>query len=277
MNFNKELEDFETNGYAVIKDAFSIKQLEQFKETLIEVFRIYISKCADYYQVEIPIEVINDPINAGYLWIDHIDHSYISDIYNLMGNIPEFNEFNFRSQRLIQFTKELLTLNTSPLYVLTSRLRMDPPGENKFTFDWHQETFYSIPKSRFVQLWAPLVYPARVENGTLKVLSGSHVETEAKQTWVVQTDRPDQKVIDSSIVKKYQETDIIVDPGSVVVFSSSLIHKSGFNKSNQVRYSLVGSYHDITNPDFKAPKFIANFDGLTQQEYFKEIIGGKIS
>ena len=32
------------------------------------------------------------------------------------------------------------------LYGHTNRCRIDPPEDERRTYDWHQETFYTIPK-----------------------------------------------------------------------------------------------------------------------------------
>ena len=44
--------------------------------------------------------------------------------------------------------------------------------------------------------------------------------------------------------------------GQLLVFSSRLIHKSGDNTSNKVRYSLVGINRNIDNEVFSPPRFI---------------------
>ena len=63
--------------------------------------------------------------------------------------------------------------------------------------------------------------------------------------------------------------------GDVIYFDPHLIHRSGYNSSQQVRYSQVGMWNDCSYKDFRAPKpdFISRTISLRENyEKYKDSI-----
>jgi len=156
----------------------------------------------------------------------------------------------------------------NPLYCYTNRCLIQEPCNDDRTYGWHQEIFYTIPKSSFIQTWAPLVRDTTKENGTIWIAEKSIKEDIALQTWNDVPNRVTQILVNDDIVNKYNQKQIEMKLGSLLIFSGKTIHKSGYNLSNNVRYSLVGMYHDISYPTFETPITKYNYRGLTPKEYF---------
>ena len=49
------------------------------------------------------------------------------------------------------------------------------------------------------------------------------------------------------IFSRNEQKQIEMKLGQLLIFSSRLVHKSGINVSNQVRYSIVNMYHNLDN------------------------------
>ena len=101
------------------------------------------------------------------------------------------------------------------------------------SFSWHQDSGYNaIDPLEYLTLWIPLE-DATVDNGTIWVLSGSH-------KWGLQ-----EHIVDDNSGDKvgYQgdESGIPVElkKGSVAVFSSLCLHRSGPNKTDRPRRAYV--------------------------------------
>ena len=60
--------------------------------------------------------------------------------------------------------------------------------------------------------------------------------------------------------------------GQLLIFTGNTFHKSGANISDQVRYSLVGMYHDINPIDFMAPKIQFKFRTMDTKKYYEEVV-----
>ena len=143
--------------------------------------------------------------------------------------------------------------------------------DDRRTYGWHQEVFYTIPKSSFIQTWAPLVSDTTQNNGTIEILPKSHNESIANQSWNEIPGRATQILITDEVAMKYQPTIIEMKLGEMLFFSGKLAHRSGTNSSTQVRYSLVGMYHDVSSKSFVAPKIAFEFRQQTPFDYFNEV------
>lgn len=130
---------------------------------------------------------------------------------------------------------------------------IDPPGDQRRTYGWHQEVFYTIPRSRFIQTWAPLVRDTTVANGTIEVCVGSHMAGIPPQTWSEAPDHVAQIIVEPEVVARYARRVIEMQLGQLLLFSGRLFHRSGVNTSGEHRYSLVGMYHDVNADGFRPP------------------------
>merc|ERR1712196_160020 len=56
----------------------------------------------------------------------------------------------------------------------TARTLIQPPGDERRTYEWHQEVFYTTPRAQFIQTWAPLIRDVSNEDGAIWMLPRSH-------------------------------------------------------------------------------------------------------
>jgi len=272
MLSNNQVDFFNNNGYLLIDNFFTSKELNDFRESYRKVIQAYLSKTAQS-QLEInPKDFVGKEFDEGMKKLEEIDHGIIAEIYDLTYQLPEFLRIVGKNE-ITECINQLLNLKpNSPLYTFTCRCRIDPPSDNRRTYGWHQEVFYSIPESEFLQTWAPLIRDTTIENGTIEVCSGSHQEGIPLQSWEEAKERATQIIIDDKIVQKYNQKKIEMKLGQLLIFSSRLFHKSGKNTSKQIRYSLVGMYHNIGYKNFRAPEMILKLRNESSHEYYKRIM-----
>ena len=168
--------------------------------------------------------------------------------------------------------EELLSLKKhTPLYSATHRIRMDFPKDVKRKAGWHQEIFYTLPEARFLQTWAPVLRDSTVENGTLGICKKSHLNGIAEQTWEEERkDYATRITIDEKVIEQYEQIDVSMELGDVIYFDPHLIHRSGYNSSQQVRYSQVGMWNDCSYKDFRAPKPDFNSRTISLRENYEK-------
>ena len=70
-------------------------------------------------------------------------------------------------------------------------------------------------------------------------------------------------IIENKEFKKLKTINTKINKGDGIIFKKYLPHKSGINKSNKVRLSLVQSFHDI-----KTIKKIGKLNFITEQDIF---------
>lgn len=253
---------FDINGFVIIKNAFNKSCLEDFKIEVREIIKAHLAK-ANITNVYDEDDVFDNAMND----LEEKDHKYIASIYDTIFQCPSF--FRIISEKSITDSiRSLLGKHNAPLYGYTNRCRIDPPNDERRTYGWHQEVFYTVPEGNYLQTWAPLIRNTTVENGTIQVAVGSHKEEIAKQTWNEIDGRATQILIDSEVVDKYEQKSIEMELGELLIFSGYLAHQSGTNKSNQHRYSLVGMYHDVSKLEFETPLIAFDYRGKTPREFF---------
>jgi hypothetical protein len=80
-------------------------------------------------------------------------------------------------------------------------------------------------------------------------------------------------VVDDAVIAKYPKRHVEMRLGDVLMFSGRMFHRSGHNSSEQVRYSLIGMFHDIDVIEFRPAAMSFSYPGLTPRAYFDRTQG----
>ena len=264
---SSQINFFNENGFIIIDNFFSLEELSNFENSLEHLIKRDLKKVLDINPDFSITDYENSIFNNGLTKLEEINHQYIADIYDTISQVPEFLRLITKKETTEYINQLLKRDSKKPLYTFTCRCRIDPPNDDRRKTKWHQEVFYTIPKSNFLQTWAPLINDADANNGTLQVCVGSHKESIAKQSWDMEKGGANPFVIDEDVVKKYKIIDVEMKKGQLMIFHSRLFHRSGNNLSNKVRYSLVGMYHDVDNLNFEPPNLTFKYRKDPKQFY----------
>lgn len=197
----------------------------------------------------------------------------MGEVYDAFSYSSAFLRF-ISQKRVEESVRKLLSLGeAATLYGWTNRVRIDPPNDNRRTYGWHQETFYTQPEFHYLQTWAPIIRDTTIENGTIRIKPKSHKEGIPPQTWNEIEGRATQILIDPDILNKYSAIDVEMKVGDLLYFDGRLAHSSGSNTSKQVRYSLVGMWNNTNDPAFRAPKPVFSSRTKSAKDYFVELMG----
>jgi phytanoyl-CoA hydroxylase len=259
------LRSFDENGFAIISDIFSEELINDFKIELSQIIKAYLLKAGasdNYNAHNIFHEAMRD--------LEDLSHVWIASIYDTIFQCPSFLKI-ISEKKFTNIIRLLLGGENTPLYGYTNRCRIDPPMDNRRTYGWHQEVFYTVPMGRYIQAWAPLVANASVDNGTIQVAIGSHKKGILKQNWMDFEGRATQILVDPAEIKDCPKEFVEMKVGELLLFSGYLAHQSGDNISKDYRYSLVGMYHDVNTKEFIAPSIDFKFKGKTPRQFYDEI------
>jgi phytanoyl-CoA hydroxylase len=268
-----QIELFKQKGFLIIEDFYSEEEIEDFQNALKELIRAGLKKINDE-TIDIS-SYEGKEFDKGLVALESHDHFYVADIYDTLAQTTAFKRLTTKKETETAINQLMGREQNAPLYTFTCRCRIDPPKDNRRTYGWHQEVFYSIPESYFLQTWAPLVQNATKENGTIEVCVGSHANGVAPQSWNEIEGRALQIIVDEDCSKNYEQETIEIKVGSILIFDYRLFHRSGNNISNSVRYSLVGMYHDATNPNFYSANVSIGYKKKQPKEYFNEVFADK--
>jgi phytanoyl-CoA hydroxylase len=258
---------FDEFGFAIIKDGIDKPVLDDLEQEFLRIIRAYL------YKANIS-EVLSDKqvFHRGMELLEDSDHMFVASIYDTISTSPVFLRI-VSSELTENWVRFLLGKSNAPLYGFTNRCLIAPPSDERKTYGWHQEVFYTVPRGSYIQTWAPLISDTSVLNGTIQIAPGSHKEGVAKQTWNEIDGRATQIIIDDQIMAKYDQLSVEMKLGELLLFSGYLAHRSGNNASNEHRYSLVGMYHDVSAAEFITPSVAFNYRGETPNEYFSRHFG----
>ena len=266
MLSESEIQDYNNLGYIVKKNFFSSDEVNQFNNKLETIIKHFLKKNN---------LSSTHPLDDGFMKLDELKHENIHIIYNIIKDSDALNLLT-SSKKVFNTVRSLMNKDINdPIYNMYGVSRMDPPADGRFLYKWHQESFYTIPQSNSIQLWAPLIHSSSKENGTIDVLVGSHVKELPHRLEKV-IDGHEQKYLDDSDIKEEYETlTVELDPSDALFFHPYLIHKSNNNISQQVRYSLVSHYLDPLSIDYKHDITDLSFSDYHRQRCvnYEEYIG----
>lgn len=118
------------------------------------------------------------------------------------------------------------------------------PGYSSVTL-WHQDIrYWAFDRQELISLWLALGKEHR-DNGCLRVIPGSHrLALEPGRfdaSLFLRPDLPENK----ALLKQARPVELA--PGDLLAFHCRLFHAAGRNLSDQVKYSLVFTYHEADN------------------------------
>ena len=242
------------NGYVILRDFLPIKVLEKFKVSLIGHVNNQLNKHG--------LENLDDPLNDGLIKLNKIrmDKTKLDSvqiIYNTIRKLPELFEL-ITNEDLIKIVKRLSGLENinssiSP-YIWEAFCRIDPPKDKTFDLKWHQESYFTLPNSNCVQLWAPIINDVNLKDtGTMSAITKSHLKGELKHSIVRHNDNYISECItDTKIEKLTNEHETFsLKVGDVLLFHENLIHKTITNQGNKVRFTMIANYSNPCLSNFK--------------------------
>jgi ectoine hydroxylase-related dioxygenase (phytanoyl-CoA dioxygenase family) len=157
-----------------------------------------------------------------------------SAIYNNFQNGLGILKF-FHNNNFVEDVTEFMGAKENELLFLNCFLRMDPPFDMKNTLDWHVDHSTNKYVNNGCTIWCPL-QDTDVNNGTIKVLLNSVNEEFINKN---------QECLDRFIKKYNVQEDICVKKKDILIFKNKLVHKSGFNKSDKIRFALLYHFEKI--------------------------------
>ena len=268
----EQVQSFDENGFLVVDDVFPKEDLHNFDAALHhivkDVFRHALRVNPD---IRISEEDWEDT-DRLFIELINLDKKYLEIIYDTVWQTGPFLSL-VSNKNIRNCINQLLCRDSgAPLYGFINRCRMLPPGWYIGSAEWHQEVFQTVPDSRFLHVWAPLVHNSLKSTGTLDICVGSHKAGIAVQEWREKDNGVSTCTISDATVSNYVQKTIDLDVGQAVVMSGLTIHRSGQNDSDNVRYAIVGVFHDVGDPNFRPVRYDFKYREQTPKEYFHKFL-----
>ena len=262
-----DIDFFENQGFLILKNFLPIQDLNHFSDALRKIIEIEIKKC-EVSQGQDRFPEHGEEFDFGMQFLELNDHKHISNINDILYGMPEIHRLTSNHEIGKVITKLLyrdLSIGYSPLFCQNNTAVLAYPFDTVHTHRWHKDTFYTLPESNFLQIWAPLIQDSTIELGSIKVCPGSHKNGHHGQVYLNEEQYIYRYQITDDELSKYEKLDVSLNLGDLLIFHPGLIHSGGNNTSMTTRFSLVATFHQIDFHKF-SPKPIK-----TALNYYNEL------
>ena len=125
-----------------------------------------------------------------------------------------------------------------PILDLEPQIRCDMPIRNQSVFKQHQDWSYNIGSKNAVTVWIPL-QDTSVTEGAPKFAPGSHKDGIYPH--------------DNGVILDRYRFNFVARPvrfGEVLIFDQKIVHESGVNTSDKIRFSVQIRYSDLQDAEY---------------------------
>ncbi|MGZ3375378.1 MAG: phytanoyl-CoA dioxygenase family protein [Phenylobacterium sp.] len=224
MGFEPQREQFAREGYAVFERALEGELLELLRD-----------RCAAFVARE---DSRMDAAGVDTLGISHRGNRYFAN--ECQREDPDLRKMLF-SEVMADVCRA--TLGDNAYFFFDQYVVKGPEGG--LPFGWHQDSGYvvgnggPVDHAPYLTCWCPLD-DATAENGTVRVLPFSEVPL--SRDWIMPHER--QPGTNDLVGWKGNDEGIVLEvpAGSVVAFSSRLLHTTGANRTDRMRRVYLAQY-----------------------------------
>jgi phytanoyl-CoA hydroxylase len=229
MITQEEKQQFEANGYHVLREALTPEEVAIARQALIAALRL--PESHPYASVLAPtgLPLDNPPDNPRGLWAGF--------------DLPLFDErfYDLAFHPKVALTVDALIGPDINLYE-TSFVSKNPgfPGDYR---DWHQDSEYADPQTNDRNVTVILcLNPMDGESGATWVVPGSHKRGPLPHVVPTETQTSGAKEVADK--RRFDAEGLSFDfqAGDALIFLDRLVHKSGANRSNRLQLSLAYNY-----------------------------------
>ncbi len=243
----KLLNSYKKNGYVLIKNFFSNKDIEDIQNSLLtaaqKTFKIKISR-KNYLN--------NKNFHSALINAKNKNPRLFGAFYDTLQNASVIYK-TLSSDKILSYLGCLLKSKKENFVLSNIGIRMDLPKDTKHRYGWHQDRSYyhqNMDGNKGIVCWFP-VMNIFDELGYLQVKKGSHKlgYFKVKMTKKNRNYSP-QYLIPEKILKKFDTSAVKTKCKDLIIFSMNLFHASGVNKSKLIRFACQARYNDFTESKF---------------------------
>ncbi len=240
----------DASGFHVFKNYISKRYSKNLFKVFLNYCRFY---CPNLFVTSYKNEWLNTNFNNQLIKLRKNNPKIFAAIYNSFARSSAMYQFCYDSG-LNKLAAVILDEDKENLGIRDPILRIDVPSDKRNTYGWHQDSTYSKlhtnPKNEII-CWLPLVNTNK-KNGTLIVKPRSHIINKNVSYSKSKEEKYKSKqfLIKKKFLNKFKSSQINVKANSVLASYANLFHKSGFNYSNKVRFTIVVRFYKVLVDDY---------------------------
>jgi phytanoyl-CoA hydroxylase len=240
MNSKQQLSDFKKNGFILIRDFFQKNEINNLRRRVKEVFAIQMKRVLNF-EVDIDDEVNFEKSIYRFFELDLDAFMCCGKQVQQLISLHNLGTDSKITGILKELGLEFPIISVRPSMLFNSRYLAKK--EEYWKLGAHQDWRSSQGSLDSITVWFPLV-DADAAIGALQVIPESHklglLESESVSYY--------GKIIDDFSDENYLQLEFEI--GDVLLFSSFLVHRSGINCTESIRWSVQLRYNNLAEPTF---------------------------
>jgi hypothetical protein len=176
--------------------------------------------------------------------VNYLDYAHSKVIINACRALLSIHQINV-NPKLIRLSKRFMKTKTLMNH-MSYDLRVDRPHDDESLFPWHQDYPVIQDSEDALIYWIPL-RDVGLQDGCLSIAPRSHQLGVLPQYWHSEEDEVSTTVPSASILSQFPCLRVPVCAGDVFVFNTLLLHASGINRSDRIRWTLQVRHGNFEN------------------------------
>ncbi len=261
---------YRDNGYVVVRDVYEAREIDAVMAVIYRLYRKFAPDDAELDGHDRPWE--SAAFDAKLIALRAADPRVFGALYDCAQASTELSRFVL-APKVCAVAGACLGAPSEELSYSGIMLRLDAPHDRRNTFGWHQDRAY-YPQNAdgdhgLVVTAALHDIPATL--GALRVCPKSHLEGYARSLDSQKTDyeTSEQREVPAELVARYAPLDAPLRKGDVLCVAMNLIHRSGDNVTERIRYSALTRFHRMTADDYVPFGLLYQFN-----DFMRDRVGG---
>lgn len=226
LNVKKVSEEFNKNGYIILKNFLSKEDIIDLKNEIISTYNRFLDDRISHKNID---KIITE----------YEKQKAYNQLYKAFLKITKLKNFTKISKKLEILSKKLFNTKTKNI---TNGITIGIKNYDRTSYEWHQEKPY-YKKISTLHFQFPIFGPCTKKNGTMSVLKKSH-----KYGYLAEVNNLvyGKKHINSFVPKKIniikkktKEIFFNMKLKDLAIFHENLIHKSNKNFTNKIRFAGI--------------------------------------
>ena len=258
--------EFRENGFLVIKNFFSKREIAYAKKEIFEYSKIFFSKKLKYSESNFDY-FVKKTLNKK--------NNFSSKFYDLSKKFISMNNMVF-NKKIINLGQKILKTKNIGILNRAYGYRMDRPKDKKFLTQLHQDyvqnlgapegiVFYTSLRNVDQKSGPVIIYKGSHKLGLLKVKLNKK-EKNYSRSLILDVNK-------SFLKEKYKKIYLKIKTRDLAIFDFLLLHESSPNTSINIRWSLVSRFFNFNSIIGKKNMFCG---GLQEGNRFEKIHHEKI-
>ena len=266
VNLKSIKKNYIKNGYVILKNFFSKKQIYELEKAIIKnAIKIIPNKSINQ------LSVSDLKFNKELINLKKNDPKIFGSFYDSLQHNAKLYQM-FSMQKISRVLKHLNNKGLEEFCLSNIGVRMDVPFDTRHKYSWHQDRAY-YPQNRDgnkgMLIWAPISV-LKKDIGPLKIKPKSHklgfyyVKKTKKKNYSPQYTLPKKKL------SKFKTINLNIKPSDVAFINFHTYHASGSNISKKIRFAIQARYSDTTDQDFLPFAFNVFYNSLIKKKLNKK-------